>query len=130
MEIHLGLLYGRAGRLTAENGGFRPGQYMMPHGVPSAGDWALDRYGAARPLAAILHRRWPPLAAVPYGFTKAILRPLPPPSVDVTAPPRAAGAIYLQGTEGTVIDGCTLERIDGNGVMVRGGARPSPTQIV
>jgi hypothetical protein len=20
--------------------------YMMPHGVPSAGDWALDRYGA------------------------------------------------------------------------------------
>merc|ERR1712054_649714 len=21
--------------------------YMMPHGVPSAGDWALDRYGAA-----------------------------------------------------------------------------------
>jgi hypothetical protein len=23
----MGLLYGRAGRLTAENGGFRPGQY-------------------------------------------------------------------------------------------------------
>ena len=36
--------------------------YMEPHGVPSAGDWALDRYGA----------------------------------------------IFLQGTEGVVLDGCTL----------------------
>ena len=36
--------------------------YMEPHGVPSAGDWALDRYGA----------------------------------------------IFLQGTEGVVLDGRTL----------------------
>lgn len=56
--------------------------YMMPHGVPSAGDWALDRYGA----------------------------------------------IYLQGTESVVIDGCTLERIDGNGVMVSGYNRNATIQ--
>lgn len=48
--------------------------YMMPHGVPSAGDWALDRYGA----------------------------------------------VFLQGTEGYTIDGCTFERLDGNAVMVSG----------
>ena len=48
--------------------------YMMPHGVPSAGDWALDRYGA----------------------------------------------IFLQGTEGATFDGCTFDRLDGNGVMVSG----------
>jgi|EP01046_Picozoa_sp_COSAG06_P007184 hypothetical protein len=48
--------------------------YMEPHGVPSAGDWALDRYGA----------------------------------------------IYLQGTEGAMVSDCTLERLDGNAVMVSG----------
>lgn len=48
--------------------------YMMPHGVPSAGDWALDRYAA----------------------------------------------VFLQGTEGSMIDGCTFERLDGNAVMVSG----------
>lgn len=47
--------------------------YMKPHGVPSAGDWALDRWGA----------------------------------------------IFLQGTESATIDGCTFDRLDGNGVMVR-----------
>ena len=31
----MGLLYGRAGRLTAKNGGFRPGQWLSDdeHGV-------------------------------------------------------------------------------------------------
>jgi hypothetical protein len=29
----MGLLYGRAGRLTAENGGFRPGQMKTLHGA-------------------------------------------------------------------------------------------------
>jgi hypothetical protein len=48
--------------------------YMMPHGVPSAGDWALDRYAA----------------------------------------------VFLQGTEGSLIDSCNFERLDGNGVMVSG----------
>ena len=48
--------------------------YMDPHGVPSAGDWALDR----------------------------------------------VGAIFLQGTVGATFDGCTFERLDGNGVMVSG----------
>jgi hypothetical protein len=48
--------------------------YMKPHGVPSAGDWALDRWGA----------------------------------------------IYLQGTEGATISGCTFDRLDGNAVMVSG----------
>jgi len=48
--------------------------YMDPHGVPSAGDWALDR----------------------------------------------AGAIFLQGTVGAKFDGCSFERLDGNGVMVSG----------
>ncbi|CAJ1407030.1 unnamed protein product [Effrenium voratum] len=48
--------------------------YMMPHGVPSAGDWALDRYSA----------------------------------------------VFLQGTDSVLIDGCTFDRLDGNGVMVSG----------
>lgn len=48
--------------------------YMEPHGVPSAGDWALDRYSA----------------------------------------------VFLQGTEGTLIDGCEFQRLDGNAVMVSG----------
>ena len=42
--------------------------------VPSAGDWALDRYGA----------------------------------------------IFLQGTEGAIVSGCTLDRLDGNAIMVSG----------
>ena len=60
---HSGITY-RSSRYT----------YMDPHGVPSAGDWALDR----------------------------------------------VGAIYLQGTEGSVFDACTFDRLDGNGVMVSG----------
>lgn len=48
--------------------------YMERHGVPSAGDWALDRYSA----------------------------------------------VFLQGTEGTLIDGCQFQRLDGNAVMVSG----------
>merc|ERR1711988_1417717 len=56
--------------------------YMMPHGVPSAGDWALDRYGA----------------------------------------------VFLQGTEDYLIDGCTFDRLDGNGVMVSGYNRDATVQ--
>lgn len=56
--------------------------YMMPHGVPSAGDWALDRYGA----------------------------------------------VFLQGTENYLIEGCTFERLDGNGVMVSGYNRDATIQ--
>lgn len=56
--------------------------YMMPHGVPSAGDWALDRYGA----------------------------------------------VFLQGTEGAMIDGCTFDRLDGNAVMVSGYNRNATIQ--
>eukprot|EP00435_Cladocopium_sp_Y103_P019596 s583_g4.t1 len=48
--------------------------YMMPHGVPSAGDWALDRYSA----------------------------------------------VFMQGTQHTLIDNCTFERLEGNAVMVSG----------
>ena len=33
----MGLLYGCAGRLTAQNGGFRPGQYL----AEKFGDWEL-----------------------------------------------------------------------------------------
>ena len=40
------------------------GRYMEPHGVPSAGDWALERFAA----------------------------------------------VYLYGTEGGTLDGCTFER--------------------
>ena len=47
---------------------------MDPHGVPSAGDWALDR----------------------------------------------VAAVFLQGTENAVIDGCGFERLDGNALMVSG----------
>jgi hypothetical protein len=48
--------------------------FMMPHGVPSAGDWALERMGA----------------------------------------------IFLEGTVGVKLENCTLERLDGHGVMVSG----------
>lgn len=48
--------------------------YMMPHGVPSAGDWALDRYSA----------------------------------------------VFMQGTQHTLIDNCTFQRLEGNAVMVSG----------
>lgn len=56
--------------------------YMMPHGVPSAGDWALDRYAA----------------------------------------------VFLQGTENYLVDGCTFERLDGNAVMVSGYNRDATIQ--
>jgi hypothetical protein len=48
--------------------------FMMPHGIPSAGDWALERFGA----------------------------------------------IFLEGTVNAKIQRCTLERLDGHGVMVSG----------
>lgn len=48
--------------------------YMERHAVPSAGDWALDRFAA----------------------------------------------VFLQGTEGVVIDNCTFEGLDGNAVMYAG----------
>jgi hypothetical protein len=57
--------------------------YMMPHGVPSAGDWALDRYAA----------------------------------------------VFLEGTEGAMVDGCTFERLDGNAVMVSGYNRNATIQM-
>mmetsp|Transcript_5666 Transcript_5666/g.13013 ORF Transcript_5666/g.13013 Transcript_5666/m.13013 type:complete len:787 (+) Transcript_5666:23-2383(+) len=56
--------------------------YMMPHGVPSAGDWALDRFSA----------------------------------------------VFLQGTEGTLIEGCTFDRLEGNAVMVSGYNRDATVQ--
>jgi len=56
--------------------------YMERHGVPSAGDWALDRFGA----------------------------------------------IFLQGTEGVMIDKCTFERLDGNAVMISGYNRHATVQ--
>ena len=43
--------------------------YMMPHGVPSAGDWALDRYSA----------------------------------------------VFMQGTQHTLIDNCRLGKAQGEG---------------
>ena len=33
---------------------------------------------------------------------------------------RRDGAIFLEGTVGTTIDGCVLERLDGNAIMVSG----------
>ena len=56
--------------------------YMDPHGVPSAGDWALDRIGA----------------------------------------------VFLQGTESIVFDGCIFDRLDGNGVMISGYNRNATIQ--
>eukprot|EP00698_Gefionella_okellyi_P023671 TRINITY_DN8153_c0_g1_i1.p1 TRINITY_DN8153_c0_g1~~TRINITY_DN8153_c0_g1_i1.p1 ORF type:complete len:532 (+),score=110.27 TRINITY_DN8153_c0_g1_i1:508-2103(+) len=48
--------------------------YMDAHGVPSGGDWALDRFGA----------------------------------------------VFLQGTEGTVVDNCLFTRLDGNALFLSG----------
>ena len=50
--------------------------------MPSAGDWALDRFSA----------------------------------------------VFLQGTEGVDIDGCTFERLDGNAVMISGYNRNATVQ--
>ena len=57
--------------------------FMERHAVPSAGDWALDRFAA----------------------------------------------VFLQGTEGVVIDNCTFERLDGNAVMVSGYNRNATVQV-
>ena len=46
--------------------------FMSPHGVPSCGDWALQRMAG----------------------------------------------VFVEGTVGTVVDGCTFERMDGNGLMM------------
>ena len=48
------LLYGRAGRLTAENGGFRPGQcgyHGLPGGNASLGPYLGPPYGHLGPYA-------------------------------------------------------------------------------
>jgi hypothetical protein len=65
--------------LRFEGLGFRDAAptYMEPHGVPSGGDWALERRGAA----------------------------------------------FFEGTEGLVVDGCSFERNDGNGIMLSGYTR-------
>ena len=47
---------------------------MEPHGVPSGGDWALQR----------------------------------------------TAALFFEGTEGCAVDGCVLQRLDGNAVMLSG----------
>ena len=62
--------------LSISNVGFRDAAptYMQPHGVPSGGDWALERQAA----------------------------------------------LFFEGTEGLVVDGCRFERLDGNGVMLSG----------
>ncbi len=56
--------------------------YMERHGVPSAGDWALDRFAA----------------------------------------------VFLQGTEGAVVDSCIFDRLDGNAVMISGYNRNATVQ--
>eukprot|EP00666_Eupelagonemidae_sp_cell4sb_P018096 gene18096-biopygen16006 len=48
--------------------------YLEPHGVPSGGDWGLER----------------------------------------------RGALFFEGTEELVVDGCRFERLDGNGIMLSG----------
>ena len=62
--------------LRFEGLGFRDAAptYMEPHGVPSGGDWALER----------------------------------------------RGALFFEGTEGLVIDGCSFERNDGNALILSG----------
>jgi hypothetical protein len=56
--------------------GFRDAaySYFNPHGIPSGGDWGLQRHGA----------------------------------------------VFIQGTENTLIDGCIFERVDGNAVAISG----------
>ena len=48
--------------------------YMEPHGVPSGGDWALER----------------------------------------------RAGVFFEGTEGLVVDKCSFQRLDGNGLMLSG----------
>ena len=41
----MALLYGRAGRLTAKNGGFRPGQYFSKYDEDSSGELDVKECG-------------------------------------------------------------------------------------
>jgi hypothetical protein len=63
----MGLLYGRAGRLTAKNGGFRPGQNLQQLHVREVpgGDVLNVREGEAAAVdldqdASVITRRYPP----------------------------------------------------------------------
>ena len=47
----MGLLYGRAGRLTAENGGFRPGQWFNCSDPAHGRKCVLDAEAAALPAS-------------------------------------------------------------------------------
>ena len=62
--------------ITVSGVGFRDARatYLDPHGVPSGGDWALQR----------------------------------------------SGAIFLEDTAGVEISNCSMERNDGNAIMVSG----------
>jgi hypothetical protein len=49
----MALLYGRAGRLTTKNGGFRPGQYLIGSGIfpnKEAGTLVCRAYPASPPV--------------------------------------------------------------------------------
>ena len=69
----MAFLYGRAGRLTAQNGGFRPGQrheglYLFPRLHPSARMSQVD-------LAAVNHTAFPRFAAAATEALEVVLGP-------------------------------------------------------
>ena len=131
---------------------------MMPHGVPSAGDWALDRYaaiylqGTSSPFAFCLVVPGLPMCYPEHDRVgdRSLFRTrqIKPCNIDGERD-GAVGLsreynvfvlawevlsyqddhtllLTLAGTEGALIDGCTLERIDGNGVIVSGPFSPRP----
>ena len=87
--------------VSFEGIGFRDARSttMDAHAVPSGGDWALQRSAARE--------------CVPCGGADMAGGP-PRPT------PRLPAAVYLEGTNGTAVDGCAFLRVDGNALLAYG----------
>lgn len=90
---------------------------MAPHGVPSGGDWGLERFGAL-----FFQVSWLPVA-VPklQSHTRTV------PHTCVAFHWRC-GRTASQGTVNTLIDSCTFVRVDGNALMLSGFNRNATVQ--
>ena len=99
----MAFLYGRAGRLTAKNGGFRPGQWiddvfdlLLFHMLP--GNLTVPsglRKGEARTLQG------ESITVIPGGLTTTFLRGVPPKNIARVTRPNAGainGVVHVIGT--------------------------------
>ena len=72
--------------------------FLDPHGVPSGGDWALQRSAAIFIEGSKIH----------------------PVAMTFPGSPLIARVGCITGTEDTTIDQCLMTRLDGNAVMLSG----------